>query len=178
MLILQSSLAILTAVVAWQAVCVAMMVVHHYFTAPLMLSAYTALFGNVQASYGWYSRIAAYVGVIVTTSPATLVGLRLFDVLSRRSPAPKQIVVAFWLWQMVVFTVLICSYEAGGSYKINQAVWALFGPPADLYNVANFVLPRIIAWLLCTIPVSWFALWRYSKLTKSCNQGFPVELAV
>jgi hypothetical protein len=76
-------------------------------------------------------------------------------------------VAAFGGWEMVVVAILICSYEVGFPYMVNQLGWALFGPPENIYSFGNLVLHRIIAWLICTTPVAWMVLWGYSTLAAS-----------
>ena len=126
-----------------------------------MLIAYNTWF--YQVGYGTFVRIATYIEFDVITLPATLVSLRLFDALLHRRALFKPMAVTFLAWQFVVIAVLVLSYEVGFSYMINQLGWDLFGPPDSLYSFTNLVLPRMIAWLVCTTPVGWMALWWYSK---------------
>jgi hypothetical protein len=140
-----------------------MLLVYGHIVSPLVVAAYTAWFGDVQASYGRFERFGVYLGILVITFPATLVSLLLFDRLSHRATTLKQSLAAFCGWQLVVVVVLIWSYEAGFHYMVNELGWALFGPPEDAYSFRNLVLPRIIAWMLCTTPVGCMALWGYSK---------------
>ena len=155
--------ALLTTVAIWQLACLAMMFVYRPAIGHFVVAAYTAWFGDVQASYGRFERLAAYFGNIAITSLATLVSLLLFDRLSHRPATWKRRAVTFCGWQLVVVAILIWSYEVGFPYMVNQLGWALFGPPEDLYSFRNLALPRIITWLLCTTPVAWIALWAYSN---------------
>lgn len=151
------------AIAAWHLACLAMMIVFRDVIAQFVVAAYTACFGNIQASYGSFDRLATYLAIVVITSPASLVSLILFDRLSHGSAKRKRMLVTFAAWQLVVIAVLVWSYEIGFPYMVNQIGWALFGPPEDIYSFQNLVLHRIIAWMLCTTPVAWIVLWGYSR---------------
>ena len=67
-------------------------------------------------------------------------------------------------WQVLLVPILIWSYEWGFSYKVLQLDWAVFGPSEDVYSFRNLVLPKIVTWLVCTLPVGLTVLWLYGKL--------------
>jgi hypothetical protein len=157
----------LIAIMIWHLACLAMMFFYGRVIRHLVAAAYTAWFGDVQASYGTFERFATYVGILAITSPSTLVSLLLFDRLSHRPVIWKRSVPAFCGWELAVVAILICSYEIAFPYMVNQLGWALFGPPEEIYSFRNLMLHRIIAWLICTTPVAWMALWGYSKFDAS-----------
>lgn len=153
------------AIVVWNVAVLPMMLAYPHTLGKLLLVTYEALFGDIQASYGAFSRVAMYLGFVAVTLPATLVAVRLFDRLSRRSRRWRQVALSTFIWEVLVVLVLASSYEIGFSYSLHQIAWAVFGPPDNLYGFRNLVLHRIMAWLIETTPVAWTALWLHSKLS-------------
>lgn len=153
------------AIVIWNVAVLPMMLAYPNTLGKVLLVTYEALFGDIQASYGAYSRVAMYLAFIAVTLPATLVAVWLFDRLSHRSPRSRQVALSMLISEMLVILVLASSYEIGFSYSLNQVCWAVFGPPDDLYGFRNIALPRILAWLIETTPVAWTSLWLHLKLS-------------
>lgn len=153
------------AIVVWNLVVLPMTLVYPNTLGKVLLVTYETLFGEVQASYAAYSRLAMYLAFLATTLPATLVSVWLFDRLSRRSLGWRQVALSVFMWEVLVVLVFVSSYEIGFSYSLNQVSWAVFGPPDNLYGFRNIVLPRILAWLIETTPVAWTSLWLHSKLS-------------
>ncbi len=153
------------AIVIWNVAVLPMMLAYQNTLGKLLLVTYEALFGEIQASYGAFSRVATYLAFVAVTLPATLVAVWLFDRLSRRSLRWRQVALSIFIWEVLVILVLVSSYEIGFSYSLNQVCWAVFGPPDDLYGFRNIALPRINAWLIETTPVVWTSLWLHSKLS-------------
>lgn len=168
---------LLTVIATWHLACLAMVFVYGHIVGHFVVMAYTAYFGDVQASYGMFERVATYLGILVITSPATLISLLLFDRLFYRPARWTRRAAVFCGWELVVVAVLIWSYEVGFPYIVNQVGWAIFGPPENLYSFRNLVLHRIIAWLVCTTPVAWLALWVYSKVAVSRRHNAEAERA-
>ena len=46
---------------------------------------------------------------------------------------------------------------------INWLGWSIFGAPENIYSYTNLLLHRVLAWLILTTPVAWFALCLYSR---------------
>jgi len=157
--------ATLIAVSVWQLVCLAMMYVYGYLIGHLVVAAYTLFYGDIQASYGRFERLSTYIGWLVITLPASVVAMAIVDKLSARKGTPTRKLLTVGCWELVTMLVLATSYEFGFPYMINQLGWRLFGPPTEIYSFQNLVLHRIIAWLLCTIPIVSLAVWSY---TRSC----------
>lgn len=153
------------AIVVWNLVVLPMALAYPNTLGKVLLVTYEAIFGEIQASYGAFSRLAMYLAFAAITLPATLVAVWLFDRLSRRSLRWRQAGLSIVIWEALVILVLVSSYEIDFSYSLNQVCWAVFGPPDDLYGFRNIVLPRIIAWLIETTPVAWTSLWLHSKLS-------------
>ena len=143
-----------------------MLYVYEHGIAPNIVALYTAAFGDIQLSYGIYSRIAIFHGYAAITAPASLASLCLFDRISHRSSNWSQVVLAVCLWQLVVVAVLVGSYELGFDWWLHQLGWTVFGAPENLWSFRNLVLHRIVAWFICTTPVACAALWLYSKQAK------------
>lgn len=154
----------MTAIVAWNLAILPTILVYPNTVGQLLRMTYEALFGDIQASYGTFLRIATFVGDVVVTLPATFVAVWLFDKLSRRSLRWRRAAISISIWEFLVVLVLVSSYEIGFSYSLNQVGWAILGPLDNVYSFSNLVLHRIIAWLIETTPVSWTALWLHSKL--------------
>jgi hypothetical protein len=74
--------ALLIAITIWHMASLAMMFVYGHIISHFVVMAYTAWFGDVQASYGTFARLAQFVGILFITFPSTLVSLLLFDRLS------------------------------------------------------------------------------------------------
>ena len=163
--------AFLIAMGAWQLVCLAVIFAYARFSQS---SAYSSWFGSVQTTYG---RLAGgYLALVVLTSPATLLTLTLFDRLWGRPVRGAVLARTFGVWQLVVAAALTCSYELGLPYKINQLGWRLLGPPKEIYSFVNLLHPRLIAWLVCTVPVVLGVLWWYSKSDSRSARAFPVDV--
>ena len=85
------------------------------------------------------------------------------DALIRRPSDSKRLVACSIAWELFLVPVLVCAYLSNLHYKISQLGWAIIGPPRDLYGFANAALPRLIAWLICTVPLAVLALWFYGQ---------------
>ena len=153
---------LLISIAVWHLTCLTMMFIYGHTIAHVVVAAYSAWFGDIQASYEAFARLATYVAIVAITSPATLITLLVFDSLIRRQPRAKRMLVGFLIWQLLAVVILIWSFESGFPYVLNQLAWSLFGPPEDIYGFRNLVVPRVIGWLLCTTPVAVAVLWQYS----------------
>ena len=153
----------LIAVGVWQLACLVMMFVYGDLISDLVVAAYTLLFGDIQASFGNFARLATYIRLIVITLPASALTLALVDKLSASKPSLKRKLLTLSWWQIATIFVLGSAYEFSFHYMISQLRWRLFGLPAEIYSFQNLILPRIIAWLLCTTPIVWLAAWTYSR---------------
>ena len=140
-----------------------MLFIYRHTIAHVVLAAYTAWFGDIQASYATYARMATYVAIVAITSPATLIALLVFDGLAHRQLRWKRMLVGFLAWQLLAVATLIWSFESSFPYFLNQLSWTLFGPPENLYGFRNITLPRVVGWLLCTTPVGLMVLWIYPE---------------
>ncbi len=160
----------------WQAVCAIQHYVYGFFVWRAVLAAYTSLLGDVQASIGCYQRLDAYIAYVVMTAPATLAAIFVLCRFYDHRPKRKAVSAMFLLWEIPVLALLAWKYETGLHYMINQLKWTLFGPPDDLYSVRNLGLPRLLAWLLCTLPVCIAVTWYCSRRLAGRARGFPVEL--
>src|SRR6266404_6703365 len=143
---------ILIVATGWQLSCLALVLVYRPTIGRAVVEVYTFWFGDIQASYGTFERIGTYLGNLIVTAPVTGLTLVLLDFLSHQQRNWRRLLVVFLMWEAVTFAALVWSYETGFSYRLNQLDWRLFGPPDDLYSLRNLLLPRIIAWLLCTTP--------------------------
>ena len=153
----------LIAVSVWQLACLVMMYVYGYLIGHLVVAAYSLFYGDIQASYGRFERLSTYIGLLVITLPASVVAVEIVDKLSARKGTPTRKILTVGCWQLVTMLVLATSYEFGFPYMINQLGWKLFGPPTEIYSFQNLALHRIIAWLLCTIPIVWLAVSIYTR---------------
>lgn len=156
----------------WQLVAGSMMLVYRHGISWAVMAGYTAMYGDIQTSYGSFDRVSTYVALGVVALPACVLTLTWYHRYTGRTISRRSLALILGGWQMLVFLLLVLSYETGLPYRINQLHWKLLGPSADIYSFSNLVLPRIIAWLLCTVPVTWGALWVYTG-----GQGDPGEAA-
>lgn len=159
----------------WQAVFAVQLYVYGYFVWRVVLEAYTSVLGDVQAGIGRYQRLDAYIAFVVMTAPATLAAIFLLCRYHGHRPTWKTVSAMFLLWELPILTFLAWNFETGLHSTINQFMWTLFGPPDDLYSVRNVVLPRLLAWLLCTLPVCIAVTWYCSRRLASRARGFPVD---
>ncbi|SIO60034.1 hypothetical protein SAMN05444166_6243 [Singulisphaera sp. GP187] len=154
---------ILLTIVAWNLACLVMLYVHAYAFAPAIFAAYTARFGDVQASDGRFAWVAITFAFVLIPLPPTFVCVRLNDALARRPSDWRRIVASSVAWELVLLPVLVCSRIFSLDYKIKQLGWAIIGPPDNLYSFTNLVLPWLLSWLICTVPVGVAALWLHEK---------------
>jgi hypothetical protein len=166
--------AFVLSVVFWQLACVASLIAFSRTLTPFVTWIYEGWWGSIQNSYGCFERLVVYLQIIVGTTLATLVSLRAFDLICRQRVNWVLVRRVFYSWQIIVIGLLIGSHEFSFAYKLNQLVWTVRGPPDNIYSFTNLVLPRILAWLCCTVPVSWVGLRFYSNLTTRPTKGFPV----
>jgi hypothetical protein len=154
----------LLTIVAWNLACLVMLYLFDYAIGPAIADAYTARFGDILASYGRFEWVVTICAFIVIPLPPTFVCVRLYDALVRRPSDWRRVVASSVAWEMFLLPVLICSYVFNFDYKIHQLGWAIFGPPDDLYSFTNLWLHRLLAWLICTVPVGVAALWLHEKM--------------
>ena len=167
--------AALVSIVIWQFVSVAGLFVVSHTLRPIVTWAYEACFGSIQNSHGGYERLLIYLQIIISASFAAFVSLQAFDLVCKQRVNWVLLRRVFFRWQLIIVGLLIASFELRFAWRLHQLDWALSGPPSDIYTFRNLFLPRILAWLCCTVPPSWFALGRYSRLTNPPTTGFPVE---
>jgi hypothetical protein len=67
-------------------------------------------------------------------------------------------------WEAAILILCIVAYEFGLASQIHQLGSKLLGPAENVYGFSNLVLPRLIAWLLYSIPASCLGLFTYMKL--------------
>ncbi|MDA0834850.1 MAG: hypothetical protein O2955_03500 [Planctomycetota bacterium] len=161
----------LIAITAWQTASLFLFHFYTRFISPLVLTTYTRVFGDVQKSVGTFSRINSYLSMLFVTAFATIIALFVFNRLARLTIGFNRNIVTYCGWLAVVLVMLIWSFEMEFSYRINKFGWAVFGPPENPYGFQNMVLPRIIAWLVVTVPVAFMALGRHRKF------GNPISTA-
>lgn len=154
--------AILAAIAAWQLVCLAELYIYPATVERAVLAVYAYYYGDVQASFGRYSRVAAYSWIVIATTPATAISIYVFIYLTRSSTLVRRVIGTFVAWQAAVIAALICSYEVGLPFTITLIGWPLFGR-LDAYSIVNLVVPRLIAWFICTTPPAVVALWLYGE---------------
>jgi hypothetical protein len=153
---------LLLAIGAWQFACLGCLFVYSHTVAPVVVRLYEESYGDIQADYGRFERTAVYISRLTITAPATLVTLLLYRAISGYRKALWRTLATLVLWELAVVSVLIWSYETSFAYNvIHEWDWAIFGAPYNLYGLRNFMVHRLIAWLICTTPVCALALWLY-----------------
>lgn len=131
-----------------------------------MPAAYRFWFGDDRASYIG-DRISTYVATLLITVPPTALTILMTDFLTGQQRNWRRRVITIVAWQAATFAVLACSYEFGLSSKLNRLDLTVFGPPNDLYGWRNLVLPRVLAWILCTTPPACVAMWFHETLARN-----------
>ena len=154
---------ILIAVVVWQVACLAMKYVYRELIGHVVVAAYTWFYGDIQASYGRFDRLATYLGLLVVTLPASVLVISIVDKRSVGGTTLRRKMLTLACWQLITMLVLVTSFEFGFPDMIHQFDWWVFGPPAEIYSFRNLELHRIIAWLLCTLPITWIAVRTYLR---------------
>ncbi len=154
----------LFAIGVWQFTALAMMFIYGNVIGQIVVAVYTWIYGDIQSSFGRFARLSTYTGLLVITLPASVAASVIVDKLSPPKCIIKQRLLLAGCWQSVTMILLAASYEFGFPYMIHQFGWQIFGPPTELYSFQNLVLHRIIAWLICTIPIAVLTLWSYSRL--------------
>jgi hypothetical protein len=141
-----------------------MFYVFGYVIGPVIVNAYTARFGDVQASYGRFEWVMTTSAFVVIPLLPTFVSVRFYDALVRRPSDWRRVVAASIAWELFLVPVLIWSYVFILHYKLSQLGWAIWGPPENIYSFTNLLLPDLIAWLLCTVPVDVTVLRLHEKM--------------
>ena len=154
----------LLAIVAWNFGCLLMLYMHAYAIAPVIVAAYTVHFGDIYASYVRFYWIATISGFFVISSLPTIVTLWFYDALVLRTSHWRRVVVSAVGWELLLLPVLVCSQVFNLHHKISRLRWAMVGPPHEIYSFTNLVLPHVVAWLICTVPVGVAVLWFYRRL--------------
>jgi len=165
--------ATMVAVVCWQVAFTLLAYVYSYTISPVVELAYSSGFGDVQIGMSTFSRFATYFGLLTVTLFASSITLLVVQILVRRRVAMKRTAVVLIVWEVVVMAILTLSYEIDFPYLLHEMIWRLFGQTDDLYSFQNLVLHRIIAWLLCTAPPSWFAVKAYSRSLTAFSSTIP-----
>ena len=143
----------LLTILAWNLACLVMFYVHSYVIGPVIVTAYTARFGDVQASYGRFAWVMTISAFLVIPLLPTFVSVRFYDALVRRPSDWRRVVTSSIAWELLLVPILIWSYVFNLHYKLSQLRWAILGPPENIYSFSNLLLPDLIAWLICTVPV-------------------------
>jgi hypothetical protein len=154
----------LLAIGVWQFTALAMMIIYGNVIGHVVLAAYTWLYGDIQSSYGRFARLSTYAGLLVITLPASVAAIVIVDKLSSSKCTIKEKVLLAGCWQSAAMISLAVSYEFGFPYMLNQLGWRIFGPPTEIYSFQNLLLDRIVACLICTVPISVLAVWFWSRL--------------
>lgn len=149
----------------WQLACLVTSQVYLYLIGPLVVATYSWFFGDIHADYGRYERLSTYVALFVITLPASVLSIAVFNKLAACNVAATRKLLIIGTWESTTILMLALSYEYGLPYAISQFGWKVFGPPTSVYSFANLTLPRIIAWLECTVPTAWLSIWSYSYLS-------------
>jgi hypothetical protein len=153
----------LSAMVVWQAVCLVMMYLYQELIGHAVVAGYTWFLGDIQASYGTFDRLVTYLGFFITTLPASGLVILLVDRLSVLKAKAGRRLQTLICWQLATMLVLMMSFECGFPYMIHQLDWWVFGLQVETYSFRNLVFHQIIAWLLCTVPISWIAVRAYLR---------------
>ena len=154
--------ALVAAIAVWHLCCLALIAIYPTTFGRAVQATLSYWYGDIQSSFGTYSRLAAYIGIIIITTPATAMGLGVFDTLTPAASTWWRRAATFVGWQAAVVAALALSYEVSFHYLLNQIGWVLFGPPDSVYSFRNLVLPRLVAWMVCTTPPALVALWLHS----------------
>jgi hypothetical protein len=162
-------------ILAWHLLCLAMLYIYRDIIGPIVTAAYENWYAKVQATYGTFERLHAFVSHVCITVPATIICLRLFARLSAQRTTWKVTGTVFALCEGLLVAVLTCSYETGFHYHVNQLGWAVFGPPDNVYSFVNIVLHRIITWVFCTTPIVWAALLIQLTLAKGIMASHHID---
>ena len=149
-------------IAAWHLIALVMYYVYGWVLVGFVTAAWTAWFGDIQASSGWYWRASSYAFIATTTFAATVASVRLFDALSGQPWRCKLAAITILGWEALVIPVLIVSYEIGFAWMITEFRFDAFGPPKETYTFGNLILPHLLAWLILTTPVAWVSLWVHS----------------
>ena len=156
--------------VVWQLCCLALILVYRPSIGRAVGAAYARSSGDIQANFGSYERVCTYLAIVLVTTPATVVSLGLLNALMPPQRSRRYRVLAFGVWQAAVVAALVWSYEIGFPYIVHRIDWTLFGP-AEIYSFRNLMLPRIIAWMVCTMPPICAAWWLFSRCVRPESSG-------
>jgi len=154
---------IVIALIAWQLVSIAVMRSEEFILGPLIAWCYMAAFGDVQDSYARYAWIAVSTAYFQRTTIATFVSLIVFEKLSGREIRWWRLAITFLAWEAVVMMALLAAYKLQLFWFFHEIDWAIFGPPESIYTFRNIMLPRLLAWLVCTVPIGIVALSSFSR---------------
>ncbi len=77
----------------------------------------------------------------------------------------KRFVFSIIVWECALLALAVVSYEVGLSWQIHQLISRVFGP-WEIYSLPNFLVHRLVTWLLYSITASMVGLWAYKKLSE------------
>jgi hypothetical protein len=154
---------ILMGIVTWHLICFGVLAVYPNTVGRIFLNLYTAFFGDIQANYGRFERVATYIGLATVTTIATACVFPVCDRLLRQRTTRRSKIICFAVAEVALLLTLIWSYESAFPFTLNQIGWKLFGPPADIYSFRNLVIHRWIAWQICTTPIVLIAHWLHGR---------------
>jgi hypothetical protein len=151
----------LITVIDWQLTCLLFAKVYDHFIVDLIVAGYPLIYGDTEDSYRTFARFAPHIALLVVTLSATIVTLPVIEKLAGCRASAQQKLFALFAWEIVVMGVLVWSYESSFSFLLHTIDLYLRGQTVETYSFRNQVLPRLVAWLVCTVPVGWLAVTLY-----------------
>lgn len=81
----------------------------------------------------------------------------------------KRFLAAVLIWEAIVVLLAIVASECRLSSGINLLDRRVFGTE-EVYTYRNMILPKVVAWLIYSIPASLAGLFTYRKLQQNASE--------
>ena len=154
---------VLAAMAAWQLLCLAVSWLFGPTIGAMIFSAFTTCCGDPHANYTAYTAVALRVVNACLTAPATLLALWLIHRLDHSPIRAIRFLTFFLAWEIAVVTTLLAANDLQLAWMIHKFLWTIFGPFDEMYSFRNLALHRLIAWLICTVPIGCLSLWWHGR---------------
>lgn len=132
-----------------------------------LVIAYTAIAGDPLANPSAFQWTFQVVRILWTTAPSTLLALVVCDYLIQKRPNWARIPATFAIWELLLLVVLILAKQIDARSLVTEAGFKVFGAPGYLQAMRYGDPSRLVAWLICTVPLAIAAIrWHLKPVSR------------